>query len=129
MHTFLAVAQFCAFVRSPETLVDIYLAQARVTEAFSKEYATAVSAYEPFANGIAVLEEFSMTQSGDDAFFLSDELDARADAMDSEAARLDRGASRLRRIAAEVPSRYSGLRRFRVRAMRAECLAVLSESE
>ena len=65
MHTFLAVAQFCAFVRSPETLVDIYLAQARVTEAFSKEYATAVSAYEPFANGIAVLEDGEWRQYDD----------------------------------------------------------------
>lgn len=129
MRLAVVASHLCLTVRSPESLADAYRFQAAVDLTFRDEYSAIVELYEPFADGVAVLEEFSMSQSGDDAFFASADLDARALSMSDEVARLDRDASRLLNAANVVPSSYRGLRRLRVHAMRAECLAVLNGFE
>lgn len=122
-------ARLCATVHSPETLADAYRFQAATDLSFRDEYAEILRAYEPIAERVAVLEEFSMGDSGDAAFLASDELDARAVTIADEVARLNRDAYRLLNATAVAPTSFRGIRRLRVRAMRAECLAVLSDSE
>ncbi len=129
MRLAVLAAHLCAAVHSPENLADAYRLRAAIDLSVRDEYAEILRAYEPFADRVAVLEEFSMTQSGDEAFFISDDLDARILAMAEEAARLDREAYRLQNAADVAPSGFRGLRRLRVRAMRAECLAVLNGFE
>lgn len=129
MRFALVAAHLCAAVHSPETMAEAYRFQVAIDLTVRDEYAGILRAYEPFADKVSVLEEFSMSQSGDDAFFVSADLDARALAIADEIARLDRDASRLLNAANVVPSSYRGLRRLRVRAMRAECLAVLTGFE
>ena len=129
MRLAVLAAHLCATVHLPESLADAYLLRAAIDLSVRDEYAEILRVYEPFADRVAVLEEFSMTQSGGEAFLVSDDLDARVLAMAGEISRLDRDALRLRNAADVAPSSFRGLRRLRVRAMRVECLAVLSDSE
>jgi len=129
MRLAVVASHLCLTVRSPENLADVYRFQAAADLTIRDEYIAIAEAYEPFANKVAVLEEFSLSQSGDEAFLVSADLDARAFAISEESARLDRDANRLLNAANVAPSSFRGLRRFLVHAMRAECLAVLSDSE
>ncbi|MEI6511346.1 MAG: hypothetical protein WCO25_04890 [Candidatus Uhrbacteria bacterium] len=129
MRLAIVASHLCLTVRSPEILADAYRFQATADLTVRDEYAAIAEAYEPFADRIAVLEEFSAFQSGDEAFLVSADLDARALAMGEASARLDRDASRLLNAANVAPSSFRGLRRFLVHDMRTECLAVLSDSE
>ncbi|MEI6511639.1 MAG: hypothetical protein WCO25_06440 [Candidatus Uhrbacteria bacterium] len=129
MRLAVLTAHLCAAVHSPENLADAYRLRAAIDLSVRDEYEEILRVYGPFADSVAVLEEFSMTQSGGEAFLVSDELDARVLAIAGEISRLDRDVLRLRNAADVAPSSFRGLRRLRVRAMRAECLAVLGDSE
>lgn len=129
MRLALAAARLCAAVRSPEDLADAYRFQAAADMFVRDEYVALADLYEPFANRVAVIEEFAAGQANVEALAVSADLDERSFWFRAEAERLEVESGQLFSRADAVAPRYRWLGRLRVRAMRAECLAVLLPSE
>lgn len=124
-YAFAAIAQICAAVHSPRDLSEAYRVRASLNWLVIERYVELADAYEPFANDVAVVEEFAVGYADLDAYAVSDMLDARALWMREESVRLAVEAGDVLAAADEVPRRYRGFRAFNVRAMRRECVDVL----
>lgn len=127
-YALLAVTQLCAAVRSPRDLADAYRVQAALNWLVIDAYVELTGAYDPFANEVAVIEEFAGSYATVEPYLVSDALDARSLWMAEESVRLAVESDDLLRAADEVPRRYRGLRALNVRALRRECLDVLLPS-
>lgn len=128
MHVILAATRLCAALRVPDDLEDAYLHQASLVLLASAEYRRLADTYAPFANDVAVLEEFAARHGSMEAFGTSAALDDRAAWLREESERLDAAGDLLLHRADGVSSHYRGLAKLRVRAMRRECLSVLTPS-
>lgn len=123
-----AVAQICAAVHSSRDLAEAYRVRASLNWLVIERYVELADAYEPFANDVAVVEEFASSYTNTEPLAVSDALDTRSLWMREESVRLAVEADDLLRAADEVPHRYHGLRSLNVRAMRRECVDLLLPS-
>lgn len=121
-----AVVLLCSALQSPYDLTRAYMLEAALRQRDAEEYRQLADTYEPFANDIAVLEEFAARQGGIEAYGVSASLDERAAWLRDESERLDVEADYLLHRADGVRAHYRGFAKLRVRAMRRECLSVLT---
>lgn len=124
-YVLIAVTQLCGAVRSPRDLADAYRVQAALNWLVIEKYVELTETYDPFANEVAVVEEFASSYVDIEPYLVSEKLDARSLWMAEESVRLAIEADDLLMAAADVPRRYRGLRALNVRAMRRECVDTL----
>ncbi|MBI4438129.1 hypothetical protein HY631_04225 [Candidatus Uhrbacteria bacterium] len=125
LYTILATAQMCMDVHSVRDLAQTYQHQAALDLHLVGHYVELADLYDPFSNGVAVLREFAMSQMAMGPDIMSETLDARSLWLREESVRLTIEAHDLLDRAEDAPSRWAGLRRLNVPAMRLECLDVL----
>jgi hypothetical protein len=129
MPNILSLAALCNDVRRPDDLERLYREQAMVLTLRRDELTRLADIYDPFANRVAVLEEFYVGILEPEAMLASQELADRSLEMRDQAGVVAGEAEDLVRLADTLHDRYPRPRLYLKRALRAECLAVLAPSK
>lgn len=130
MDSFLSLsfAFLCASVRSPSDLETVYRLQSEQLAEVAVQYGQLAGEFERLANQAAIVEEFASNHMTTGTYLAVSFLDIKTGLLREESIRLTAEADDLLERANHVAERYYGTNRFRVRAMRRECLATLPPS-